>query len=271
MLRTSVILFASFGMLAGCATSSANSPDATPPDAGNVNYDVGQSAGGGSAPADSDDGAAGPAVKGRDSTTTRGAKVGPKVVKRIPTSKPPKTDEPEPAPGAKPKRVGRVDPHGLLAEVFEISTATEQVPDFADLSLQSLFIAKGVDSSASTPLAGLPNGTVAPVALRFTGSLNVLSAGEYLLCTTSMDGSQFYVEDTLVVDNDGLKTEAAQSCELVSLDAGEYTVEVRSFHVTGPVVVQLAWAEGKEGTPTAIPLRSLYKPADADARVKAGQ
>src|SRR5690606_28494758 len=195
MLRTSLFLFASFGMLAGCASSSTSSSNANPPDAGNVDYDVGQSAGDGSAPSDGD-GTAGPAVKGRDSTTTRGASVGPKVVKRIAASKPPKAEEPEPAPapGTKPKRTGRVDPNGLLGEVFEIASETEQLPDFADLTPKAVFIAKGLDSSPSAPLAGLPRGTATPVALRFTGSLNILNAGEYQLCAATQDGSQLYIE-----------------------------------------------------------------------------
>lgn len=272
MLRTSVILFASFGMLAGCATSSTSSSNANPPDAGNVDYDVGQS-GDGSAPSGSDDDKAEPAVKGRDSTTTRGAAVGPKVVKRIAASKPPKAEEPEPEPGKKPppKRTGRVDPNGLLGEVFEIPAATDKVPDFGELTPKKLFIANGLDSSATSPLAGLPKGVAAPVALRFTGSLNVLNAGEYQLCTASVDGAQLLIEDTLIVDSDGVKTEASQVCELVSLDPGEYQLELRSFHVSGPIIVQLAWAEGKDGTPAAIPLRSLFKPDGADARVKAGK
>lgn len=273
MLRTSVFLVASFGLLAGCATSSANSSNSNPPDAGKVDYDVGQPSGGGGSEAggaqtDSGGGGAQPAVKPRDSTSTRGTSIGPKVVKRIAATKPPKAEE----PAAKPGRTGRVDPNGLLGEVFAIPSDTDRLPDFDSLGAPtSLFIAKGLDASASAPLTGLPKNTAAPVAIRFTGSLNVLSSAEYKLCTTSIDGSSLYLEETLIVDNDGVKQEETEVCELVSLDPGEYMIEVRSFHVTGPVVVRLSWAEDKNAAPTTIPLRSLYKPDDADARVKAGK
>ncbi|MCY1053802.1 MULTISPECIES: hypothetical protein [Nannocystis] len=272
MLRTSVILVASFGLLAGCASSSANSPNTQSPDAGKVDYDVGTPSGGSGAgtPTDSNsDSGAEPAVKPRDSTTTRGATVGPKVVKRIAATKPPKPEEPETPPATKPKPGRATTPNGLLAEVFTIPAATEKLPDFAGLTAKSVFIAPNLDSSAAAPLAGLPKGTAAPIALRFTGSVNVLTAGEYKLCTATDDGSQLYIEDTLIVDADGVKTEAAEVCETVSLDPGEYKLELRSFHTAAPIVVRLSWAEGKDGTPAAIPIKSLFKPEGADARIKA--
>ncbi|MDC0715427.1 PA14 domain-containing protein [Nannocystis bainbridge] len=272
MLRTSVILVASFGLLAGCASSSANAPQSNSPDAGKVDYDVGTPSGGNggsSTPADGD--GSEPAIKGRDSTTTRGASVGPKVVKRIAASKPPKAEEPETPAPAKPKPGRVVSPNGLLGEAFTIPATTEKLPDFAGLSPSKLFIANGLDASAAAPVAGLPKTVAAPVALRFTGTVNVVNAAEYKLCTSSDDGSQLYIEDTLIVDNDGVKTEAGEVCELVSLDAGEYKLELRSFHTAAPIVVGLSWAEGKDGTPSAIPLKSLYKPDGADARVKAGK
>lgn len=276
MLRTSVFLVASFGLLAGCASSSASSSNSNPPDAGKVDYDVGQPSGGGDGaggaaePADS---GSGPKVQARDSTSTRGTSIGPKVVKRVAPTKPPKAEEPEPAAGKpKPGRVGRVEPHGLLGEVFAIPADTERLPDFSSLAApKSLFIANNLDASESAPLVGLPKTVAAPVAIRFTGSLNVLTASEYKLCTASVDGSQLYLEETLIVDNDGVKQEQSEVCELVSLDPGEYMIELRSFHVSGPILVRLSWAEDKNGTPTTIPMRSLYKPEDADARVKAGK
>lgn len=274
MFRTSVILFASFGLLAACATSSANTSNTNPPgDAGKVDYDAGQPGGGGDQAAGGGGDKAGSDVKGRDSTTTRGAAIKPKVVKKVPTTKPPKAEEPAPPPGKKPPRKGRVDPNGLLAESFAIPAATDKVPDFSTLSApKSLFIAGALDSSATAAPTGFPTSVVAPVGLRFTGSLNVLEAAEYNFCVTSSDGSIVLLEDTPIVDNDGIKKDGpTELCELVSLDPGEYMIELRSFHVTGPVVLRFAWAKGKEATPEVVPLKSLFKPTGADDRVKAGK
>lgn len=271
MIRNSLILVASFGLLAGCAGSSASTQS---PDAGNVKYDVGQpgTAGSGATNPDatSPDAGAPNVAKGRDSTTTKAVGVTPKAVKKIPATKPPK---PAPAPAdpkAKPIRKGRVvDPTGVLAEAFTIDAAATKLPDLSTLAPASLFIAPTIDGTAATPLAGAPSTLKAPVALRFTGSLNVTVADEYRLCTNSSDGSQLLIEDTLVVDNDGVHAEAKEVCELVNLEPGEYKLEVRSFHVTGPVLITASWAAGKDGTPAAIPGSNLFKPEGADARVKA--
>lgn len=277
MIRNSLILVASFGLLAGCASSSTATQN---PDAGNVKYDVGQPGGASGSttpdaatPADPQDGgAAKPAPHGRDSTSTKAVGVHPKAVKKIAATKPPKAEEPaaDPKdPKKKPARKGRVDPFGVLAESFVIDASTDKLPDLTTLNVASVFIASSIDGNATTPLAGAPATLKAPVALRFTGSLNVTAANEYQLCTSSSDGSQLLVEDTLVVNNDGKRAEAKQLCELVNLEPGEYKIEIRSFHVSGPVLITASWAAGKDGTPAPIPARSLYKPADADARVKA--
>ena len=268
MIRNSLILVASFGLLAGCAGSNSSTQS---PDAGNVKYDVGQpgSAGSGANPDApvADDG--GTVAKGRDSTTTKSVGVTPKAVKKIAATKPPKPEEPAADPKTKPIRKGRVDPYGLLAEAFTIEASATKLPDFSALTPATLFIATALESNAGTPLAGAPATVKAPIALRFTGSLNVTAANEYKLCTTSSDGSQLMIEDTLVVDNDGVRAEAKEVCELVNLEPGEYKIEVRSFHVSGPVQITASWAAGKDGTPAAIPGRNLFKPEGADDRVKA--
>ena len=270
MIRNSLILVASFGLLAGCASSSGSTQS---PDAGNVKYDVGQPGGTGpganpDAPV-ADGGSAPRETKGRDSTTTKAVGDSPKAVKKIASTKPPKPEEPAADPAKKkPVRAGRVDPFGLLAEAFTIEASATKLPDLTTLTPTALFIAKAIESNAGTPLAGAPTAVKAPIALRFTGSLNVTAADEYRLCTTSSDGSQLLIEDNLVVDNDGVHAEVKEVCELVNLEPGEYKIEVRSFHVSGAVQITASWA-GKTGTPAAIPGRNLYKPEGADARVKA--
>ncbi len=269
MIRNSLLMVASFGLLAGCASSSAPPPQN--PDAGKVSYDAGgQPQTGGTAgqtdPANGDTPVA-DAPHGRDSTTTKAGGFKPKAVKKIAAAKPPKVETP--VDPKNPTRKPRVDPNGLLAEAFTIEAAATKLPDFSGLKLTSIFIASTVDASTTGPLAGAPATLKAPTALRFTGSLNVTASNEYKLCTRSSDGSQLYIEDTPVVDNDGVHAEPVEKCEMVALEPGEYKIEIRSFHVTGPIMVQASWAVGKDGTPTAIAKTSLFKPEGADARVKA--
>lgn len=270
MIRTPLFLIASFGLLVGCATSSTNSQPQNP-DAGKVDYDVGKPNSGGSGASDggsSDNGSggstsSGKAPRGVDATSTStstGAR--PKTIKKIASSKPPKAEEPAADPKTPPKRKGRVDPNGLLGESFSITATTDKLPDFSGAPA-TLFIAPNLEAGR------LPTTLKSPVALRFTGTINITEAAEYKLCTKSSDGSQLLIEGTLVVANDGLHKEAAEACEVVALDPGEYGIEVDSFHVSGAVDLTVSWAKGKDGSPTAIPKTAFYKPDGADDRVKA--
>jgi hypothetical protein len=68
---------------------------------------------------------------------------------------------------------------------------------------------------------------------RVYGTVKVTGAGDYTFCTTSDDGSLFYmdlspslrVSYTLLIDNDGLHG-PRQYCKAVTLAAGSYNVKV---------------------------------------------
>ncbi len=68
---------------------------------------------------------------------------------------------------------------------------------------------------------------------RVYGKVKVTGAGDYTFCTTSDDGSLFYmdlspspkVSYTLLIDNDGLHG-PRQYCKTVTLDSGSYDVKV---------------------------------------------
>ncbi len=265
MIRTPLILVASFGLLAGCATSSANSQPNNP-DAGNVKYDAGQpnsgsggASDGGSAGSGSGSSATPP--KGVDATSTHTAPTGPKTVKKIAAAKPPKKDEPVDPNKPVPKRKGRVDPNGLLGESFAIDASATTFAEFGTPA--TLFIAANLEGGR------LPATLKAPVQLRFTGSLNVTEAHEYKFCTKSSDGSKFMIEGTVVVSNDGVHKDAVEVCEVVQLEPGEYGVEVHSFHVSGAVDLTVGWAPSKDGTAAPIAKANFFKPEGADDKVKA--
>jgi hypothetical protein len=268
MIRTPLILVASFGLLAGCATSSASTASNNP-DAGKVDYDAGSPSGGGGSGSSGGTGSgtgSAPTTKGVDSTSTNAPGIGPKVVKKIASAKPPKPVEPtEPTDPKKPapKRKGRVEVNGLLAEGFAGAAGDNKVPAFAGAA-KTLFIVPSLDANTR-----FPDTLKAPFALRFTGSLNVLEAAEYKLCLNSSDGSKLVLEGTVAVDNDGVHEAPVEKCEVYNLEPGEYAIEVQSFHVAGTPTVQLLWAKGKDGTAAPIPKGNLFKPTDADARVKA--
>ena len=64
------------------------------------------------------------------------------------------------------------------------------------------------------------------------GNLKVKTAGKYKFCTTSDDGSLFYVDGTLVVNNDGLHG-ARQRCGYITLDASTHKMFIPGFQHYG--------------------------------------
>ncbi len=69
-------------------------------------------------------------------------------------------------------------------------------------------------------------------AFRYTGNINIATAGAYTFFTTSDDGSKLYINGTQVVNNDGLHGMQEASGN-ITLAAGSQTIEVTFFENGG--------------------------------------
>jgi putative heme-binding domain-containing protein len=78
-------------------------------------------------------------------------------------------------------------------------------------------------------------------ALRFTGMLQVPTSGKYAFFIASDDGSRIYIDDKLLVDNDGLHGMVEKSGE-VELSAGAHKLVVTYFDNGGGDGLEVAWA-----------------------------
>lgn len=100
----------------------------------------------------------------------------------------------------------------------------EKMPNFAELSPAIEGTAVGFDVTLAE------RGDL--FALVFEGTLDIKTAGEYTFWTASDDGSQLYVNDKLVVNNDGVHGVETKSGKL-KLDAGPHPVKVTFFEYQG--------------------------------------
>jgi mono/diheme cytochrome c family protein len=111
----------------------------------------------------------------------------------------------------------------------------EKLPDFARLTPLAMGRANGFDL------------TVAPrsnrMALRFEGYLRIERTGQYHFHLTSDDGSKLYLDDKLVVSNDGVHASTTQTGK-ARLPSGMHKVVVEVFNADGPVELQVE-IEGK--------------------------
>ncbi|MEL7311438.1 MAG: galactose oxidase-like domain-containing protein, partial [Pseudomonadota bacterium] len=83
-------------------------------------------------------------------------------------------------------------------------------------------------------------------AFRFTGTITAAEAADYTFFTSSDDGSQLFIDGTLVVDNDGLHGVVQQN-GTISLTAGDHDIVVTFFQQGGGQSLSVAWAGNGQG------------------------
>ncbi len=91
-------------------------------------------------------------------------------------------------------------------------------------------------------------------AFQFDVRASIEVAGAYTFFTRSDDGSRLYVDDQLVVDNDGLHP-AIEKAGVVTLAAGEHDIRVEYFEKAGGDSLEVLWSGPgvvKEVLPEAI-------------------
>ncbi|MEE6273327.1 family 16 glycoside hydrolase, partial [Georgenia sp. MJ206] len=88
-----------------------------------------------------------------------------------------------------------------------------------------------------------------------TANLDVPADGNYVFRLTSDDGSLLYIDDELLIDNDGLHGEEAVD-GTVSLTEGHHVLRVEFFEAGGGQILRLEWqppgASGFEVVPTSV-------------------
>jgi fibronectin type 3 domain-containing protein/predicted esterase len=102
-------------------------------------------------------------------------------------------------------------------------------------------------------------------AFVFDGYINIPATGSYTFWTESSEGSQLYVNNVLVVDNDGLHGCTEKQGSAVTLSAGVYPVKALNFENTGGECLTVKW-QGPGITKQAIPdnaLKDSYTPPAA--------
>ena len=76
--------------------------------------------------------------------------------------------------------------------------------------------------------------------LRITADIAIPGTGEYIFYLTSNDGSKLYIDDRLVVDNDGGHG-ATEKSGRIRLTAGRHPLKIEYFQMGGGYTLSLAW------------------------------
>lgn len=112
--------------------------------------------------------------------------------------------------------------NGVQYEYYE--GEWEELPDFNQLDV----IKKGITDGFNIDVATAEDN----FAVRFTATISIATAGEYVFYTASDDGSKLYINRTEVVNNDGLHASVEQGGS-IELIAGEHEIVVTYFEKGG--------------------------------------
>ena len=113
------------------------------------------------------------------------------------------------------------------------------------------------DGATIRQIGLIPNFKDEQVALRQQGTLRVDSDGLYVFSLTSDDGSRLWIDDTLVVDNDGLHSPTTVT-GVAPLAAGGHKIRVEWFNRTGGLALDLKMAKPGEPLQPIAPERLTH-------------
>lgn len=125
----------------------------------------------------------------------------------------------------------------------------QTVPDFDHLTPESTGVAE-------KPSLSVDSGAKDGFGLLFSGYVRVPSDGLYAFYTRSDDGSLLYLDDKLLVNNDGTHP-AAESVGIVRLKAGLHPIRIAYFESGGSEALGVGW-EGPGLGKQEIPAEAYF-------------
>ena len=77
---------------------------------------------------------------------------------------------------------------------------------------------------------------------QFKGYIDIDTSGSYTFYLNSDDGSKLWIDDTLIVNNDGVKPSPIELSGSTSLNIGKHKIEVGYFHNTATPELEVNWS-----------------------------
>ncbi|KAK9824103.1 hypothetical protein WJX72_007756 [[Myrmecia] bisecta] len=133
----------------------------------------------------------------------------------------------------------------------------KSLPTFSSLTASSWFNTPDLNYASSTSWA-MPNGDTSQYALKFQGYINLPSGGVWTFQLNSNDGSQLFLDGTLIVDNDGYMTSMVATSATATLSAGFHDLEVDYYQRDTAAGIILSWKAPGGSSLSAVPTTALY-------------
>ena len=153
-----------------------------------------------------------------------------------------------------------VIPSGLRGEIYNLSHRTKRLPDFRKRKSVGTIYTTSLNVPPQEFDRGFPGVTerFEWFAIDFAGRFWIQNPGDYSFSLTSDDGSKLYLDNRLVIDNDGTHPAETKSAT-VNLDGGIHDIRVSYFQ--GPRFhVALMLQVARSGEPLRIFTTDEFKP-----------
>jgi hypothetical protein len=150
------------------------------------------------------------------------------------------------------------DPAAWKGTLYEIPTGAQKLPALATIAPKGYLFDSKLDIASQAMTGGFPGIDPArntDFAIRFEAPLVVGTEADYTFGILSDDGSQVFIDDTLIVDDDGSHG-ATLKTGPVHLVVGTHALRVDYFQGTGQVALRLLCDKGATATdvcPTKLP------------------
>ena len=123
-----------------------------------------------------------------------------------------------------------VIPAGLKGLVYELQPDTKRLPDFESLRPVATIYTSALNVAPQDFMQGFPGigNRLEWFAIDYTGKFWIARNGKYKFALNSDDGSKLYIDDTLVIDNDGQHPPVSRKGS-VKLTVGVHRIRVSYF------------------------------------------
>ncbi len=144
---------------------------------------------------------------------------------------------------ATPFGSGKGTDASLVGLVFRTQAAPSALPDFSKMRPIGVLFTNTLEIAPGTAFVGFPGFDKArstEFAIRYEGPLNVGREGDYEIRMVSDDGAKLFIDEMLIVDNDGAATSEAKTGKAtVHLVKARHTIRLDYFQAAGDVALQL--------------------------------
>jgi len=147
---------------------------------------------------------------------------------------------------------------GLVADFYDLGFGPGSMPNYDSLTPAQTSIVSQINyPSTNGAFPGMPQNIVNNFGLRFTGALYVETAGTYTIFIESDDGSKLWLNNALLINNDGQHGMVERSAT-VTLAAGYHPLRIEYFEASGGAGVILRWS-GPGITKQVVPASALWR------------